>query len=91
MKVDPEIIKTAKNAAIPLIIMAVICVFIYVIWPYTAMGKQVYQNNRNNAIDYIRSTRFLIDEGYVKERARLIEKYDITENETQSIFESFKK
>jgi hypothetical protein len=83
MKIDPEIIKTAKNAALPLIIMAAVCVFIYVIWPYTTLGKQVYQDNRNNAINYIKSTGSMTGEGYVKERARLMEKYHISENETQ--------
>ena len=56
---------------------------LYLLFPYTDMGKAAYEANRSNAILYIQAVCRDPDPEYQKEVQRLIRKYDL-----QGIYET---
>jgi len=62
---------------------ALVFIGIYILFPHTDMGKESYEANRTNAINYIMSTinipDYYNDKEYQRELKSLIEKYDLRE------------
>ena len=70
-----------KSNAVLIGFTVIIFLGIYLVFPYTDMGKEAYETNRNNAVLYIQAMRHNQDPGYQKECQRLIEKYGLQELE----------
>lgn len=58
---------------------AVIFLGLYLVFPYTDMGKEAYEANRSNALSYIMAYRYDPNPEYQREIKRLIEKYNLQE------------
>jgi len=61
----------------------IVFVGLYLLFPYTDMGKEAYATNRGNAIAYIQAVKREVNPAYQNEMRRLIEKYDL-----QDIYDS---
>ena len=66
-----------KSNAVLIGFTVIIFLGIYLVFPYTDMGKEAYETNRNNAVLYIQAMRHNLDPKYQKEVQRLIEKYGL--------------
>ena len=72
--------KELSKTDIALIAFAVVVmVAIYFFYPYTPLGKQLYAEQRQNAINYIYATSSILstDKNYQKEVSRLVRKYHL--------------
>lgn len=74
---DAEDVKTLKGSWPVLLIAVLVFVGIRVIFPYTDMGREAYEKNRQDAINYIYSVQYLNDPSYQKEIDRLVKKYHL--------------
>lgn len=68
-----------KTNIILLVITALLFAGLIVAFPYTDMGKQYYEVNRNNAITYVIAYRHDTNPEIQREIDRLINKYDLEE------------
>jgi hypothetical protein len=66
------------------VLCAVAFAFIYLVWPYTDMGKAVYDEKRQNAITYLNATAFTDDPQCIKQRHELIENYGLQDTFIES-------
>jgi hypothetical protein len=68
-----------KGEIVLIVLAVIVMVGIFIAWPYTDMGKSIYEANRQNAINYIMNAWGSYDPLEREQAERLMDKYNLDE------------